>query len=165
MTRLDWIILGFAAFTAVMGCRRGFVRSACSLLGLAAGAVIGARVAPQFLADGRHSGYTALIGLAGAVAGALVFQTAAVIVGGILRTSLRLAPPLRVLDSAGGLVLGAAWGLALAWVVGAVAVQVPGHADWRRQAHDSHVLHRLNEVAPPRDVLRLRPSLAERLPV
>jgi uncharacterized membrane protein required for colicin V production len=164
VTRFDWIIVGFAAFTALMGCRRGFVRSACSLAGLALGAVLGARAAPQFLAGGAHSRYTALIGLAGAVAGALVFQTAAGIVGGILRSSLRLAPPLGALDSAAGLVLGAAWGLALAWVVGAVAVQVPGHADWRRQAHDSQVLHRLNEVAPPRDLLRLRPSLPE-LPV
>ena len=52
MTRLDWIIVGFAAFTALMGYRRGLVRAALSLAGLAAGAVIGARIAPHVLSGG-----------------------------------------------------------------------------------------------------------------
>src|SRR5512146_2844203 len=120
MTRLDWNILGFAAFTALMGFRRGLIVTLLSLAGLAVGALVGARVAPHFLSGGKHSEYTALIGLAGAVAGASILQVAATTVGGLLRSTLRLAPPLRLLDSLGGLVAGAAWGLALAWVVGAV---------------------------------------------
>ena len=94
MTRLDWIIVGFAAFTALMGYRRGLVRTALSLAGLAA---------------------------------------------------------------------GAAWGLVLVWVVGAVALQVPGPPTWHRDARRSQVLHRLNEFVPPRDVLQLRAGLIERL--
>jgi uncharacterized membrane protein required for colicin V production len=143
-----------------MGLRRGLVKTVLSLAGLAAGAVIGARLAPQFLPGGSDSQYTALVGLGGAFAGAAVLQTAALAVGGLLRSTLRLAPPLRLLDSVGGLAAGAAWGLALAWVTGAVALQVPGHPAWHRQARTSEVLNRLNEIAPPRDVLRLRATLA-----
>jgi hypothetical protein len=41
---------------------------------------------------------------------------------------------------------------------------VPGHPKWMRYAHQSKVLQRLNDIAPPRDVLRLQASLLERLP-
>ena len=162
MTRLDWIIVGFTAFTALAGFRQGLVRSVLALAGLAAGAVIGARLAPHFLHRGPHSPYTAVIGFAGALVGASLLHALASMVGGTLRSTLRLAPPLRLLDSVGGLAVGALWGLVLAWVVGAVAVQIPGHANWRRDAHRSHVLQHLNRVAPPRDVLKLRASLLER---
>jgi uncharacterized membrane protein required for colicin V production len=164
MTRLDWIIVAFVAFTAFRGYRRGLIRTVLSFIGLAAGAVIGARVAPHLLAHTTASHYSALVGLGAAVAGAMLFRLAAVLAAGLFRQSLRLAPPLRMLDSLGGLVAGIASGLALAWVVGAVAVQVPGHPGWVRQVHQSKVLHRLNKIAPPRDVLRLRASLLAHLP-
>ena len=163
MTRLDWIIVGFAALTALMGYRRGLVRSVLSLAGLAAGAVVGARIAPHVLSGGHDSRYTALIGLAGAFVGASVLQTAASSLGGMFRSTLRLTPPLRLLDSLGGVAVGAVWGLVLAWVVGAVALQVPGHPQWHRDARRSQVLHRLNEFVPPRDVLQLRAGVIERL--
>jgi uncharacterized membrane protein required for colicin V production len=159
MTRLDWTIVGFTAFTALMGFRQGFVRSALSLAGLAAGVVIGARLAPHFLAGGKHSHYTALLGLVGALVGASILRTAASSIGGIVRSTFRFAPPLRLIDSAGGLVVGAAWGLVVAWAIGAAAVQIPGHPSWHRDARQSHVLTRLNEFAPPGEVLRLRAGL------
>jgi len=162
MTKLDWIIVGFAAFTALAGFRQGLVRSLLSLAGLAVGAVVGARVAPHLLHHGAHSPYTALIGFVGALVGASVLHTAASSIGGMLRSTLHFAPPLRLLDSLGGLLVGAAWGLVLVWVVGAVAVQMPGHANWHRDAHRSHVLRHLNALAPPSDVLRLRAALLER---
>ena len=163
MTRLDWIILGFAAFTALMGYRRGLVRAALSLAGLAAGAVIGARIAPHVLSAGTDSRYTALIGLAGAFIGASVLQTVGSWLGGMFRSTLHLTPPLRLLDSLGGLAAGAVWGLVLTWVVGAVALQVPGHPTWHRDARRSQVLHRLNQFVPPREVLQLRAGVIERL--
>jgi uncharacterized membrane protein required for colicin V production len=163
MTRLDWIIVGFAAFTAFTGYRRGLVSTVLQFAGLAAGAVIGARVAPHFLARTNASHYSALIGLIAALVGALLFRIGGVLLGGMFRRGLRFAPPLRLLDSLGGLVAGAAWTLALAWVVGAVAVQVPDHPKWARAAHQSKVLHRLNQIAPPKDVLRLRAALLARI--
>jgi len=163
MTTIDWVIVAFAAATAVAGFRRGLVGSALALAGLMLGAVIGARVAPHLLASGMKPKYPALVGLGGAVTGAALFHALAGLLSGTLRIGLRLAPPLRVLDSFGGLVAGAAWGLALVWVAGAVAVQFPGHPGWRRDARDSSVLHHLNLLAPPTDVLRLKTNLLERV--
>ena len=54
---------------------------------------------------------------------------------------------------------GVAWVLTLAWVAGAVATQIPGHPQWEREAHRSKVLHRLNALVPPGEVLRLRAAL------
>ncbi|MGZ4389149.1 MAG: trypsin-like peptidase domain-containing protein, partial [Gaiellaceae bacterium] len=62
-------------------------------------------------------------------------------------------PPLRMLDSLGGLLLGAAAGLGLVWVLGIVALQLPGQTTLRRNAQDSTILRRLNELVPPRTVL------------
>ena len=163
MTRVDWIIVALAAFTAVMGYRRGLLRSALSLAGLAAGAVVGSRLAPHVLSGGQDSRYTTLVALAGAFIGASVLQTAGSWLGGMFRGSLRMMPPLRLLDSLGGLAAGALWGLVLAWVVGAVALQVPGHPEWHRDARRSEVLQRLNEFVPPREVLQLRAGLLARL--
>ena len=89
MTKLDWIIVGFAGFTALMGFRQGLIRSVLALAGLAAGAVIGARVAPHFLHHGAHSPYTAVIGFVGALVGASVLHTAASSIGGKLRMAFR----------------------------------------------------------------------------
>src|SRR5579862_670186 len=163
MTRVDLVIVGFVVVTALLGFRRGLVKTILSLAGFAIGAVVGARVAPHVLAHSTSSHYSALIGLAGAVVLAVVFQFLAGVLGSFFRAGLRLAPPLRLLDSLGGLAAGAIWGLVLAWVVGAVAVQVPGHPKWGRDARQSKVLHRLDKIAPPHDVLELRASLLDRL--
>jgi len=163
MTRLDWIIVGFTLFTALVGFRQGFLCSVLSLAGLAAGVVVGARLGAHLLSGGSHSRYTALLGLVGALVGASILRAVASSVGGLLRSTLRFAPPLRLIDSVGGLVAGAAWGLVVAWAIGAAAVQVPGHPKWHRDARQSHVLHRLNEFAPPHEVLRLRAGLVARL--
>jgi uncharacterized membrane protein required for colicin V production len=164
MTRLDWIIVGLTVFTALMGFRQGFVCTVLSLAGLAVGVVVGARLGAHFLAGGTQSRYTALLGLVGALVGASILRAVATSVGGMIRSTLRIAPPLRLIDSLGGLAAGAVWGLVVAWAIGAVAVQVPGHPQWHRDARQSQVLHRLNEFAPPRDVLRLRAGMLARLP-
>ena len=163
MTRIDWVIVAFTAVTAVAGFRRGLAGTVLALAGLVLGAVIGARVAPDLLGGGAQPKYPALVGLGGAVTGAALFHALAGLLSGTLRIGLRLAPPLRLLDSFGGLAAGAVWGLALAWVAGAVAVQFPGHPAWRREARQSQVLHHLNQIAPPADVLRLKANLVERI--
>ena len=117
-TTVDWIALGIVALCAVLGMRRGLIASALSLAGLVAGAYVGARVAPHLLHGGSASPWAALAGLAGAVAGALLGQALAGILGSFVRGGLRLTP-FRFLDSAGGFVLGAVAGLALVWVIGA----------------------------------------------
>src|SRR5213083_1588286 len=139
MTRLDWIALGLVAIAALAGLRRGLVGTALSL-----GGVVGARVAPHFLHGGASSPYTPLAGLVGAVLGAMLLQAVGSMLGSLARGGLSVLPPLRALDSAGGLAAGAVWGLALVWVAGAVALQVPGQTSLRREVQRSEVLRRLN---------------------
>jgi S1-C subfamily serine protease len=148
VTRLDWIALALIVFAGLIGLRKGLIASLLAIAGIVAGAVIGARVAPAVLHGGSHSPYAPLVGLGGAVLGAFLFEAIGSMVGSFFRSGLRF-PPLRALDTAGGLVLGAAAGLALVWVVGAAALLLPGHGSWRKSVQRSEVLRRLNDIVPP----------------
>jgi S1-C subfamily serine protease len=154
VTRVDWIALAIAALAALSGLRRGLVATALSFAGLAAGAIIGARLAPHILDGGAGSPYTPLAGLVGALVGAALLQSVAGIAGSFARGGLAVIPPLKALDAMGGLVAGAALGLAFVWVAGAVLLQLPGQTSLRAEVQQSAVLQRLNEIAPPRNVLR-----------
>jgi S1-C subfamily serine protease len=154
VTRVDWIAVAIVALAALGGLRRGLIGTVLSLAGLVAGAFVGSRLAPHVLHGGATSPYTPLAGLAGAVVGAMLLQTIASIAGSFARRSLFVVPPLRVLDTVGGLAAGAALGLAAVWVAGAVLLQFPGQTQLRKEVQGSKVLQRLNELAPPSDVLR-----------
>jgi S1-C subfamily serine protease len=153
MTRLDWIVLGIVAFTALLGLWQGFVISALSAIGVIAGGVLGARVAPHVLADGAESPYTPLVALAGAAGFAILFELVGSSIGVAIRRRIAKGP-LRTADSAGGLALGALAGLALVWIAAAVALQLPGQRELREQVQRSAVLQELNERVPPRRALR-----------
>jgi hypothetical protein len=142
------------AVTAIGGYRRGIIGTALSLAGLVLGGIVGARLAPHLLAHGASSRYTALVGLGCAVAGTVGFQLMANLLGRTIRGGLRLLPPLHLLDSLGGLAVGAVCGLVLIWIVGAVALQIPGHhPKLRRDVRQSKVMQRLDQFAPPHDIL------------
>ena len=153
MTNVDWAALGLVALTAVAGARRGLIASVLGLAGIVVGAIVGARLAPHLLSNGSRSPYTPLIGLAGAVLLAGALQTLGQFAGSFIRSGLRL-PPLRTIDTAGGLLVGAATGFGIVWVLGAVALHVPGQTDFRTAVQRSKILQRLNEIAPPQSVLR-----------
>jgi S1-C subfamily serine protease len=152
VTTVDWIAVAVIAVAALIGFQRGLIASALSLVGVVAGAIVGARIAPHLLSGGSHSRYLPVAGLIGATLGAVVLQSIATLLGTLARGSLRLTP-LRMLDSAGGLLLGAAGGLALVWVLGAVALLLPGQNGLRRAAQRSEILSRLNDTVPPRRLL------------
>jgi len=154
VTKVDWFALAFVALTALLGYKKGLIASALSVTGIVVGAIVGARLAPQLLTGGSNSPYTPLAGLAGAAFGAVLFETVGAFVGGVARGALAL-PPLRALDSFGGVILGAIAGLALVWVVGASALLIPGQRDLRRAAQQSLVLQRLYDVLPPASVMRI----------
>jgi S1-C subfamily serine protease len=147
VTRLDWILLGVVAVAAFVGLRKGLVAGLLGITGVVVGAMIGARVAKVVLPGGAHSPYAPLVGLAGAIVGAAFLEGVGSMVGSFFRAGLRL-PPLRALDSAGGLVLGAAAGLVLVWVFGATALLLPGQPSLRRDVQRSEVLRRLNAIVP-----------------
>jgi S1-C subfamily serine protease len=54
-----------------------------------------------------------------------------------------------VLDGVGGAVLVAALGLAMVWIIGAVALQTPGAREYRDEIQRSAILRKLNEALPP----------------
>jgi S1-C subfamily serine protease len=128
------------------------VASALSVAGIVLGAWLGSRVAPELLEGGTSSPYTPLAALAGAAVGAILLETLGTLAGTALRARMR-EPRLSRFDSAGGVVLGAMAGLAVVWVLGAVALLLPGQTDLRRGAQGSALLRRLNEVVPPTDLL------------
>ena len=152
VTKVDLIALGFVALTAFIGWKKGLVASALSVAGIVLGAWLGSRLAPGLLQGGTNSPYTPLAALAGAAVGAILLETLGTLAGASLRSRIR-APRIGTFDSIGGVVLGALAGLAIVWVLGAVALLLPGQADLRRGAQKSALLRRLNAVVSPTKVL------------
>jgi uncharacterized membrane protein required for colicin V production len=155
MTKVDWGVVVIVGLAALGGYRRGLIGSVLSLIGLFVGATVGARVAPPFMSGATSSQYSALVGLAGAFVGVLVGRLIASIIAKFIRGGLHLLPPLHLLDSLGGLVVGALWGFVLVWIAGAVALQLQGHSTIRHDVLQSKILRRLDKIAPPHDVLRI----------
>jgi S1-C subfamily serine protease len=152
VSKVDLIALGFIALTSFIGWKKGLVASALSVAGIILGAWLGSRLAPELLQGGTNSPYTPLAALAGAAVGAILLETIGTLAGSALRTRM-MKPRLSTLDAGGGLVLGALAGLTLVWVLGAVALLLPGQTDLRRGAQSSALLQRLNKVVPPTDLL------------
>jgi uncharacterized membrane protein required for colicin V production len=152
MTKVDLIAFGFVALTAFIGWKKGLVASALSVAGIVLGAWLGSRVAPALLQGGSSSPYTPLAALAGAAVGAILLETLGTLAGTSLRAQIR-RPRLTRVDAFGGVALGALAGLAIVWVLGAVALLLPGQADLRHGAQQSALLRRLNQVVSPEKVL------------
>jgi S1-C subfamily serine protease len=147
----DVIAIAVVVLTAIGGVRRGLVTGALSLGGLFAGAIVGAHAVPGIVGD--LGGWTPLVALVGAALGGMLGQTVGLFVGHTARKSMLPLPPLRMLDSAGGVLLGAATGLALCWVAGAALLYMPGQSDLRRVAQQSSILSGLTEALPPERVM------------
>ena len=143
------------ALTALGGLGTGLVTTLFSFAGLVAGAIVGASLAPQFLSDGVESQYTGLVGIGGALLGAVLLCALARFVGSFVRGGLHLLPPLRMLDSLGGAVLGAVFGFTLVWVGGAVAMQLADRPEVRKEVRHSEVIRRLNQIVSPDDLLNI----------
>jgi Trypsin-like peptidase domain/Colicin V production protein len=148
MTTLDWAIVAFTCLLAVLGWLRGFIVGAFALAGFAAGALLGARVAPLLLPAGSSSPYAPLFGLAGALLVGGLLASGLERLGVRLRNGVRLQA-LGVLDGALGAALTAAVALGIVWLAGAVALQTPGAGNLRREIQRSAVLQRLNAALPP----------------
>ena len=154
MNLADGIAIMVVLIAAFGGLRRGLVLSAFSLIGLAAGAYVGSRVAPHVLHGGSTSKWTPAAGLIGAVIGAMLLQFAALFAGSFIRGGLKLAP-LRLIDTAGGLLLGTAIGLGIVWVGASVALLTPGETRIRQEVERSAIVKQLDAALPPRTLLNL----------
>ena len=147
MTALDWIIIAFTVLMAVWGYSQGLIVGALSLVGFAAGALLGSRLAPLLLEEGSNSPYAPMLSLVGALMVGGVLASALELLGFRLRH--RIGERLGILDGIGGALLVAALGLGLVWVGGAVALQTPGAKGLREPIQQSAILGELNERLPP----------------
>jgi S1-C subfamily serine protease len=148
VSTLDWVIVAFTLLLAVYGYLQGFIVGALSLLGFAVGAFVGVRVAPLLLSDGDHSPYAPLFGLIGGLLVGAVLASGLEGLGARVRSALRL-PGLQTLDGLLGAVLTACVGLAIAWIVGAVALQSTSSLALRADIQRSAILSELNNLLPP----------------
>lgn len=148
MTVLDWIIVAVALAAAVQGLFRGFLVGFATLAGFAAGALAGSRLAGEFASGGASSPWAPAFALAGAMILGGIVAVGFEAVGTRARRGVR-SRPVAVLDGALGAILGAGVALAVAWILGAVALQTPGLGDLRTRVQRSAVLSTLNEVLPP----------------
>jgi S1-C subfamily serine protease len=154
VTVVDWVALALVLLAALGGSVQGLVWSGLSLAGLLAGAFLGGRLAPHVLTHGASSPYAPVVALGAAVALAVVFEVVGSTVGASIRRREQ-ARGLRLLDSLGGVVGGALIGLGVVWVLGAMALQLPGQTELRRAVQRSVVIQRLNSIVPPRTLLNV----------
>jgi S1-C subfamily serine protease len=150
MTVLDWAIVAFTIALGLWGYRQGLIVGSLTLLGFAAGAVIGSRVGPLLLSRGSDSPYAPLCAALGALlAGAVMAVTVESFALGLRARMLARRRFLHLADGAGGAALIASVALGLTWVFGAVALHAPGTAQLRADVQESVILRSLNEVLPP----------------
>ena len=169
MGSVDLIVIAWVVMSAVLGARRGLVANVLGLAGFAIGALLGARLAPHLLSGGSQSTWLPMASLIGALIGGSAAQAVTGSVAAMLRGRL-LHGPLRLADTAGGFVAGAAFGLAVAWLVAVVALAQPT-LGLRRDVQGSTVLPALLRDVPADEVLHalarfdplpVLPSIADR---
>lgn len=151
MTLVDLVVIGVALVFALVGASRGLTALALALAGLLAGAWLGARLAPLVLPEGQESPWLPLVALGGALLGATLVRGLVLSLSAPLR-ALVVRGPLRGLDRAGGVVAGAALGLALVWLAAVAALFPPGGVA-REELGRSTIVRALVEAVPPDRVL------------
>jgi hypothetical protein len=148
---VDVLVVIWVLLFALQGAYRGLVAQALSLVGLAIGALVGSWIAPKLLSEG--SLWVSIASLVGAVVGASLLGAASTTLAETPRRFLAFRPGLRAADSLGGVVLGAALGIGLAWLIAVVAVQQPT-LGFRQDVRESTILPRLMRAVPPDRVLQ-----------
>ncbi|MEO8291229.1 MAG: CvpA family protein [Gaiellaceae bacterium] len=151
MSLTDILVVLWVGLFALQGAYRGLIAQALSLVGLGIGALAGSWIAPKLLAEG--SPWVSIASLVGAIVGAALLGAASATLAETPRRFLAFGPGLRAADSLGGVILGGALGLALAWLIGIVALQQPS-LGFRQDVRASTILPRLMRAIPPDRVLQ-----------
>jgi S1-C subfamily serine protease len=146
VTGIDWVILGAVVLLALFGWAQGVASGGLALIGFAAGAWFGTRVAPLVLEGGRESTWAPAFALVGAIVAGGVLAAGFEGVGARVRARFS-SPAFTAVDGALGAVMTACVGLLVAWVLGAVALRAG--PDIRRDVQRSAILRQLNAVLPP----------------
>ncbi|MSO96496.1 MAG: MarP family serine protease [Thermoleophilia bacterium] len=151
MSAVDLIALALIALIALGGFRRGLVVGVFSFGGLLLGFYVSSRIGPFLFGGGAR--WVPLFGIGLALVCAAVGRTIGAIAGRSIRGTLLVFGPLRLLDSVGGGLLGAALGIALCWVVGVIILYLPADVGLSRYARESTIISTLNTEVPPTRLL------------
>ena len=149
MTAIDWAIVIGVLLLLPVGYRQGMLVGALTLAGFALGAALGARLGPLVLSEGSSSPYAPAVAL---IAGLAIGGMFAVLLEGVaisIRTRVVRGPVARRVDGVGGALVFGLLGLAIAWVVGAVALNAPALDGYRDDIQRSAILSELNRRLPP----------------
>ncbi len=145
---LDVVLLVLAAAFAVAGYRQGFIIGVMSFAGFAAGAIVGAYLAPNvvtLLAKSQH--VQAVLAIAGVFAAAVIGMLAASALGVALRSKLHSGPT-TVLDSLGGAAVNVVAIVLLAWLLGTLVAYAPPFPALASQVNNSIVLRGVDRLIP-----------------
>jgi len=137
--------------SALIGYRRGLVAQALALVGFAAGAWVGSRLAPHALSTSARLTWQPVAALLGAVLGGALAQAATSPLAMIVRRRVARGP-LATVDGAGGLVAGAALGLGIAWLLAVTALHQPA-LGLRSDIQRSTILPRLVRWLPAQSLI------------
>jgi S1-C subfamily serine protease len=140
--------VGLVLLLALFGWAQGFMSGVLAFAGVALGAWIGTRIGPLVLAEGSRSPWAPAFGLVGALIVGSLLAGLFRLFGAPVRRTLAAIPGFGALDGIFGALLVAAVGLAIVWILGALALQA-GSYRMRQEVQRSAILQRLNTVLPP----------------
>ena len=146
------LVLWVLSFGAA-GFFRGLAAQMLSFVGIVAGVIAGAAVAPHVLAGGDDSTWVPLASFVGASVGAVLFGLGAGRLAGGAHVALARHRALLLADRIGGALAGGLVGLALAWAAAVVLLHQPAFG-LRHEMQRSELLAALVEAVPPEPVLR-----------
>lgn len=142
MLVVDFVIIGLTVGAAVWGYSRGVRTAALVLLGFAAGALLGSRLAPLALEGDMRDPFAPVLALPGALLFGALGAAALERLGFLLRRWLRNRG---LLDGVGGALLAGCAGLVVVWILAGPAANMDS---LRQPLKSSAVLTRLNAVLP-----------------
>ncbi|GAB10253.2 putative peptidase S1 family protein, partial [Gordonia araii NBRC 100433] len=143
---IDIVIVAIVVIAGISGFRQGALASAMSFAGLVIGAVAGILIAPRVISGIDDARTRLIVGIAILVVLVIVGEIAGMVVGRSMRERLR-ATPLRLLDSAVGLILQAVAVLAAAWLL-ASPIRDSSLSAAADAVEDSRVITAVGDVAP-----------------
>ena len=149
MTIVDWGIVALALVLAPIGYRHGLLVAVLGFGGFAGGAALGARLAPLLLDGGSASPYAPGVALLGGIVlggvSAVLLESFAV----AIRARLMAGRISSSVDAIGGAIGFVALAVAVAWVVGALALNAPALRGVRADVQGSLILGEVNRAVPP----------------
>lgn len=143
---VDLLVVVLALFAAASGWRQGAATAGLAFTGVVLGAVVGIRLAPTVASYVQGTAARTALGVAVVVALVAIGEAAGVLLGRVVRGSMRWVS-VRRLDSLLGSVMQAAAVLVAAWLLAVPLTSIGGNS-LASEVRASAVLAKVNDVLP-----------------